>query len=670
LCISFSGRVDAQSSKVIIHQDPYYSIQEIDNKAWYQRGIWPCSWIAIDSLLRPPYAVAYKKEFELNSIQTINVHVTADERYVLYLDGQFVGNGPNRGDPDNWFYDTYSFTINPGKHTFVAFVYTMGKIAPRNQMSLYHGFLFSPQTTEDIELLGTGIVPWQAKVITGQAYGREYNFDFERIGPCVNIDGNRYPWGIETGEGVGWEYTKKLQPGAFGGSRNNFYTSHLLKHSDIPAMYRRPLSIDDVFFVAIVDSINTRFTKVLEKDNRKVDVTAWNSLFKEKKAIHVPANNKLRVLFKFDNYYCIWPKIRTSKGKNAILSLRFDESLRHEPKPVIGIKGNRNETEGKYFAGAGDCYTLDGGMNRTYSPIWWMGGRYGELVIETNNESLVIEEINFEDTGYPLEIENNFEIEDERFDYISKICQRTIQIDAHDILFDWPFEQMMFVGDTRNQLQILNALTSDARLAKHCIELLLCSKKPSGLLQSRYPTRNNQFIPIYSLLWVGMVYDYALYHGDKEFVRELMPAVRNVTDYFEKSLNSQGLLEAIDYWNYIDETEGKKWKSAIPPDSEQGISSIINLQYILTLKYTAALENWFGNYSLVRYREERAQQMSRTVKKMFWDNEKGVFSDNTDFSSYSEHGQVLALLGGYFSNELEHKMRSLSAIWTDKPVRT
>ncbi len=45
------------------------------------------------------------KKFTFDRTQTIRVHVTADERYELFLDGKRIGRGSERGDRNNWFYE-------------------------------------------------------------------------------------------------------------------------------------------------------------------------------------------------------------------------------------------------------------------------------------------------------------------------------------------------------------------------------------------------------------------------------------------------------------------------------------------------------------------------------------------------------------------------------------
>ena len=109
---------------------------------------------------------------------------------------------------------------------------------------------------------------------------------------------------------------------------------------------------------------------------------------------------------------------------------------------------------------------------------------------------------------------------------------------------------------------------------------------------SRYPTRIRQIIPPFSLWWVGMVHDYALWRGDPELVRGLLPAVRGVIDAFLGFLNADGLIQGP--------PAGTSWTGCpsgtqgIPPEGDFGASGLINWQMVWTLRLASELEELAG----------------------------------------------------------------------------
>ena len=50
-----------------------------------------------------------------------------------------------------------------------------------------------------------------------------------------------------------------------------------------------------------------------------------------------------------------------------------------------------------------------------------------------------------------------------------------------------------------------------------------------------------QVIPPFSLWWVAMVHDYAMWRNDPEFVRERMPGVRGVLESFRQHVDTPRL---------------------------------------------------------------------------------------------------------------------------------
>ena len=69
------------------------------------------AWITARQPQPLPEVTAYRLRFDLPQAATIRVHVSADERYIFYVDGQRVGRGPERGSDRAWFYESYDLAI-------------------------------------------------------------------------------------------------------------------------------------------------------------------------------------------------------------------------------------------------------------------------------------------------------------------------------------------------------------------------------------------------------------------------------------------------------------------------------------------------------------------------------------------------------------------------------
>ena len=77
----------------------------------------------------------------------------------------------------------------------------------------------------------------------------------------------------------------------------------------------------------------------------------------------MPANTTRRVIIDLEQYYCAYPEMVTSGGKGSSIRVNWAEAL-YESREGYGVKGNRNEIEGKEFWAVGDTFLPDGGSNR------------------------------------------------------------------------------------------------------------------------------------------------------------------------------------------------------------------------------------------------------------------------------------------------------------------
>ena len=80
----------------------------------------------------------------------------------------------------------------------------------------------------------------------------------------------------------------------------------------------------------------------------------------------------------------------------------------------------------------------------------------------------------------------------------------TARLCAHETYMDCPYyEQLQYAGDTRIQALVSFFMTGDGRLARQAINALDGSRTPEGLTFSRAPSRLPQYIPPFSLWWIG-----------------------------------------------------------------------------------------------------------------------------------------------------------------------
>lgn len=612
------------------------------------------AWITPQQPRPLPDVTAYRLQCDLPQDAIIRVHVSADERYLFYVDRQVIGRGPERGSDRAWFYESYDLTLTAGPHTLVALVWQLGEIAPGAQVGLAGGFLLEAEGDHGA-LLSTKSGDWKCKPVVGLTFampagGRRMAWFVE---PIQTTDGAAYPWGIERGEGEDWQAVNvRREDAAFA---FGLYATHPLRPAMLPSQLADQRQMGRVRFVSAKAWEDPQNVAVDAADALPAEVAGWQALVDGAQPLVIPAHSHRQVILDLEEYFCAYPQVQLSGGRGSRIVVGWAEALHldaagHE-------KGQRDGVEGRtLFALCQDVILPDGSAHRHYEPLWWRSGRYIALLIETGDEPLTLERLGLLETRYPLEMESRFGSSDARLDAITPIALRGLQMCAHETYMDCPYyEQLMYVGDTRLEALTTYAISSDDRLPRKAITLYGLSRLPDGMIQARYPSRNIQVIPPFSLWWIGMVYDYALWRGDRAFVAELLPGVRAVLDGFLTQINRENLLQAPDGWNFTDWTN--EWRLGVPPDGFRGCSGPLNWHLIYTLGLAAQIEAWVGEeFSAQRWQQWRSK-LVEAANTAFRNEERGLFADDLAHAEFSEHTQCLALL----SDVLEGAQRERTA---------
>lgn len=131
---------------------------------------WSASWIWHPNMTGyEPCVLVFRLRFSLPHDQSLVFHVSADQRYDLYLDGRLISKGPERGDPLNWFYHSYREDLSAGDHVMVARVHWIGDMAPFAQMTVRGGFIVYGEGHAD-DYLSTGKAMWEVSHIDAYSF--------------------------------------------------------------------------------------------------------------------------------------------------------------------------------------------------------------------------------------------------------------------------------------------------------------------------------------------------------------------------------------------------------------------------------------------------------------------------------------------------------------------
>ena len=628
-----------------IHIDQHPFLTSPDTPGWQPRDDWPASWVAVDDDYPPSSVTAYRLRFRLDSPATFRIHVTADQRYWLFLDGRRVAQGSERGCTRKWFYETYELDLEAGEHTLGALTWHLSAKAPWAQATVTPGFLLAADQQPFTNLVSTGLAPWEGLIARNVAFldpSRQINSD---IGGGARLEvAGAPPDAVFADAGAVWRPVRSILPGNNGfrqGAGPDVWLLHpgtLLaqrrqRRSDKAVAYVWPLGSDGP------DGIPLRLSEALPDEQRP-----WQALLGGK-GIQIPPHTRRRVLIDLGDYCCGYYQLLTSKGRHAVIDVSWAERLSAESDRQQAPT-ERNTIDSRFFVGTTDRFRPDGRDRCCYQPLWWQAGRWVQLVVQTDSEPLVVHAFDVEETGYPLENSARFACDDQWLNAIAPVCWRTLCSCAHETYMDCPYwEQLQYVGDTRIQVLLTYATGRDDRLPRKVLDIFRYSMIGSSpLCASNYPARNVQIIPPFALWWVCMLHDYALWRGDKPFVRELLPLAWWILDHFLLHRSESGLVVSPRGWNYVD---AAAFPGGDPPGSKAGqVSGILNWQVVLALKAMEDLQRWTADGERADLAHRLADELAIACCESLWDDRRAALADDPAHTSFSEHTQALALLSG------------------------
>lgn len=589
-----------------------------------ETGPWTAQWISLPHLpARAPAVVHFRKLLNLPAKPDhFVVNVSADNAFLLHVNQQRVGEGPSRGDLQHWRYETYDLApfLQAGANVIAATVWNFGENAAVAQISDRLGFVL--QGASAAEMAVNTNENWEVEKEDGlAALPTPWNFlpnSYYAAEPIERLDAALFDWS--------WD-------GATLGSR-----SHWIKARSEGTATLRASELILNNWQLIADPLPPMERKELPP-GRIVRTSGGSDA--DGFPLHplvVSPHSHATILFDNGELTTAYPEFTTSGGKDALVRVTYAEAL----KNAKGEKGNRNDIQGKGISGVYDDFLPDGSAGTVFSPLVWRTWRYLQLDVTTHDAPLEITRFRSWFTAFPFEERAKFAADDRDLSAIWSIGWRTARLDAHDTYMDTPYwERLQYIGDTRIQALISYSVAGDNRLARQAIDAFDESRIPDGITLSRYPSALFQAIPTFSLLWVGMLKDFALYHDDPEFVRQHLPGMRATLDWFLTRQNSNGLMGKLPWWAFVDWTDD--FPFGVPPQTPTGDSAPITLQFVAALLDGSQLEAAYGDAARAALYKETALHASEALQTLCWDQPLGLLADTPEHKHYSQQANILAV---------------------------
>lgn len=583
---------------------------------------WSADWIAVPNTPGEEYGVYYfRKTIDLNNKpSSFIIHVSADNRYKLYINGALVSLGPTRSDTYYWNYETVDIGpyLTQGKNTIAALVWNEAQYRPAAQVTIRTAFILQGNSPAE-DILNTNQT-WKCFRDNGHQPVPGYFFAASK-GEMVDMNQTvKGDWTAASFDDSSWPTAAKNSDGrlkgmSWGGDWN-------LVPSPLPA---REMTYQRIPVLRYA-----------------VGITAPSTFPGTKAPLTIPANSMVTLLLDQTYETNAYVTLSMSGGKDAALSLGYAESL-FEKGSQGRRKGNRNDVDGKEFIGRIDSVISNGQDNQNFTTLNFRTYRYIRLIVKTKNEPLVINDLYGTFTAYPFKRTAVFNTSDSSIKKILDIGWRTARLNAFETYTDCPYyEQLQYIGDTRIQALISYFNTPDDRLARNAITQMDHSRLAEGVTRSCYPSNGTQIISTFSLWYICMLHDYWMYRGGDSFIKDKLTGERTVLEFFSKYQQADGSLKNTPYWAFVD------WAGNLAGgvNGSDGSAAIYDLQLLWAYQWAAEMEAKIGLPDLAKLYTQKAAQLKATINRKYWVASKKLYADNIEKKGYSQHANALAILTG------------------------
>lgn len=307
-----------------------------------------------------------------------------------------------------------------------------------------------------------------------------------------------------------------------------------------------------------------------------------------------------------------------------------------------------------------ETWTLREGEN-LLEPYDYKGFRYGELHFEEGVEILEVKAVV---RHYPMD-EGACEIasSDRRLEEIFAICKNGVRWGTQEGYLDCPTrEKGQYLGDAVVTSRAQLWLSGTAELLEKCVKQFAWTSRVCPGLMAVAPGAFMQEIGDFSLLWSQMLLSVYEFTGNRDFLREYYPVARGILEHFRQWEGEDGLLVQVkDKWNLVDWPENLRDDYDFPltrPVVAYGRHNVINALYAGAAAVLSCIEEILG---LPASRDAGA--LKAAYIRTFYLPEKGLFRDS-EFSSHTAlHSNLYAL---YFDLCPEEARENVAAFLAEK----
>lgn len=590
-----------------------------------------------------------RKAFQLTNASRGSLSISADLRYMAWLNGKRIGFGPPKFHASTPTVDRYDVSelLRDGGNVLAVCVYSLGAEAI-SSCSPQRGALWVDLEIDDMQIATDRT--WKMHRDLGYS---QTDVAFRSCQPPNEC--------YDARQGLGLAYDPDLDDSRWSDARI-LKTAPLLQSEsrDIPFMAAEEYLPDRLIECGLADfttDLNLvsmqQLASALWSATHRVDRMGCFTFLPfdlSKASVKVVASTLGKreaayLLWDFGRIWSGYPVLRVSGTPGTVIELSYGEHLQ---------SGRVNPTKSRlHYA---DRIIL-GKAPLEHRITWPKCARYVQLYVHGGDAE--IERISWERSTYPTLRRGSFTSSRPVMDQAVEISLHTTQLCMEDSYMDTPWrERGSWLGDDLVKAQIAHSYFQDYALTRRFLLHHSRGQRENGMLQGKYPGNITSDVSTWTLRFAPSVLEYCAESGDWKFAREIWPVLQNIIHWLNSLKTPNGLFQAppvhvdehVNRYNFID------WA----PIDMRGINSAWNAFAHGSLLALRDIARQIELPLLTRELDELIETHRAAFRASFWDATREIFVNGIVDGQLTErwgcHENYLAIL---FDLANEHQSASI-----------
>lgn len=579
------------------------AIQKTD-QSWKAKWIWTRG-----STHRPFHFSYFRKTFIAREhAARARFYCAADSKYRLWVNGKYAGSGPARGHPGHPYYDTYLLPLLKGPNTIAFLVehYSAGSA----MFAAVEGGLWCQVEAGNSVLAATdrswkGCVSKAYRALPGLLFPESFDARREPAG-WHNPGFNDSAWlnAVEL-------FRTKLAPPA------------RFRPRPIPLLSDRRLPP-----ARVVGAGTCRSENAVPCGENTIAASMWRMTLSPagkgqfRPGLKAPCpwsgrpisillekGGEAYIALDFGMETLAAPEIRVRGPGGMIIDLGYSECLWNNRVAMQWQSPSISQAERIILRRGITCHRIN-------QP---RGFRF--MLVRAANPTgargtVTLESVCAHETIYPARARGKFTCSDSLLDRIFRMSARTVNLCMEDAYTDCPWrERSQWIGDAQPETLFSYYCFGAYALARKAVREFTSGNTPEGWIPGIFPVSRPINLPTWGMRVPVIAWEYYLYSGDYETLKEAYGGVRRQMDWFARHAGRDALVSGMGGWNFVDWT---RTDSRCPDGAVQG-------WYLEALECSAKIARAVGDQTACMHYLECAARLRSSLAKLYWSASKKAF---------------------------------------------